>query len=304
MKYLLSLDGGGVRGSLSAAVLVEMEKQLGKPIREVFSFIAGTSTGALQATALAAGVPATEILKVYTERASEIFPHGLRGTDVGMLATGYRFDPTNISRVMKETLGPHAGWTLNDSPVRLLLTAWSVGKHPWYFVQDRPKNSGKTGALSIIDCCTASASAPTYFSPWYVAPLAGTLVGWCFDGGVGVVANPAYQMIVEATEFDDFGPNDMRVISLGTGFYPSSDVNPPHGFYETLSFTVDSLLTEPSSQQTEIVNRHYPGMMQRFNWMLPQKIDMADFSAISALAILGQQVGEKEDWKAVLAGGK
>jgi len=32
-------------------------------------------------------------------------------------------------------------------PIRLLLTAKGVNRHPWYFVQDRPRNAKTTGKL-------------------------------------------------------------------------------------------------------------------------------------------------------------
>ena len=72
MKRILSIDGGGIRGIIPASTLVTLEQQLGKPVRECFDFVAGTSTGALISAAVAAGVPATRILEIYTQRADEI----------------------------------------------------------------------------------------------------------------------------------------------------------------------------------------------------------------------------------------
>jgi patatin-like phospholipase/acyl hydrolase len=42
---ILSLDGGGIKGAFSAAVLTEWEKHSGKVIADHFDLIAGTSTG-------------------------------------------------------------------------------------------------------------------------------------------------------------------------------------------------------------------------------------------------------------------
>ncbi len=61
-KYLLSIDGGGIRGIIPALLLLKLEQTTGKPARETFSFVAGTSTGALIAAAIAAGVPASRIV--------------------------------------------------------------------------------------------------------------------------------------------------------------------------------------------------------------------------------------------------
>jgi patatin-like phospholipase/acyl hydrolase len=67
-KSILSIDGGGIRGIIPASTLVALEQQLGKPVRDCFDFVAGTSTGALIAAAVAAGVPATQILNIYKQR--------------------------------------------------------------------------------------------------------------------------------------------------------------------------------------------------------------------------------------------
>jgi hypothetical protein len=209
----------------------------------------------------------------------------------------------NIAKVLRSAFGKSAHWTLNDSPVRLLLTAMGANKHPWYFVRDNARNSQYTGGLSLVDCATASAAAPTYFDAWYVSPSRKGLVGWCFDGGVGVTGNPVYQACVEAFEYDDFTPANTQVVSLGTGYYPAPNaVNPPRGFLPTLTWTIDSLLAAPHDQQTQIVNRHYPGILQRFDWALPVPVDMADTSAIPTLVTVGKAAAAQMDWGRILSG--
>ena len=41
---MLTIDGGGVRGIIPAVLLTALERATGRPTREVFDFIAGTST--------------------------------------------------------------------------------------------------------------------------------------------------------------------------------------------------------------------------------------------------------------------
>src|SRR5438093_7008807 len=178
-------------------------------------------------------------------------------------------DPGNIQKVLASELGLAASWVLNDSPVRLLLTAKGIDTHPWYFVQDNPKNAGTTGKLGLVDCAVASASAPTYFSPWTV-DVAGQATPMV-DGGVGVTGNPVYQACVEAFYYDDFTLDETRVVSLGTGSFPPSN-DTPSGLLGWLQWTVEALIDAPEDQQIELVNRHFPGLMQRFDWKLPHKI--------------------------------
>jgi patatin-like phospholipase/acyl hydrolase len=299
MKRILSITGGGIRGIIPCCVLVELERYTGKLTRECFDFVAGTSTGALLAAAVAAGIPAKQVLRIYTERAKEIFTPGPTLSAGLMLSRGYRYDSTNIARVLESEFREAAGWVLNDSPIRLLLTAMHVSGHPWYFVKDGPKNSQVTGTCGLIDCAVASACAPTYFSPWYVHPGA-IPIGWCYDGGVGVTGNPVYQACVEAILYDDFTRGETQVLSLGTGFYPAHQVNPPRGFLSTLSWAIDTLTSAPMDEQTQLVDRHYPGMQKHFNWELPQPIVMADLNSIPALLEVGQAAAKGMDWREVL----
>jgi patatin-like phospholipase/acyl hydrolase len=50
---VLSIDGGGVRGIIPARLLVELERIAGRPVRQMFDVIAGTSTGGIIALLLA-----------------------------------------------------------------------------------------------------------------------------------------------------------------------------------------------------------------------------------------------------------
>jgi len=299
MKRILSLDGGGVRGALTTCFLVELERRTGKLCREYFDLVAGTSTGALIATAIAAGIPATTILEIYQQDCPKLFHLSTVESWAERILKGYAYHPEAVKQILVNRLGASASWKLNDSPVRLLLTAKGMNGHPWYFVRDNPKNAGTTGGLSLLDCAIASGAAPTYFAPWYVSPVS-ILVGWCFDGGTGITGNPVHQAVVEAFRYDDFDPADTRVISLGTGFVPDLQTNPPAGLLDTLTWTIDTLLDAPIDEQSNLVNLYYAGILQRYNWQLPAAVDMADAGAIPGLVELGQKVVPAMDWDAIL----
>ena len=73
---ILSLDGGGIRGIFSAAILADLESTYlgGDSVAEYFDLITGTSTGGILALGLAAGMTAGELLDLYITRGREIFP--------------------------------------------------------------------------------------------------------------------------------------------------------------------------------------------------------------------------------------
>src|SRR5258708_25902503 len=71
---ILALDGGGVRGIFSAAVLAGLERDLGRPVVSCFDLVVGTSTGGIIAAAFGAGVSADDMVGLYTSNMTEIFP--------------------------------------------------------------------------------------------------------------------------------------------------------------------------------------------------------------------------------------
>ena len=52
MYKVLSIDGGGIRGVIPAALLQTIEELSGKRIAELFDLVVGTSTGGILAAGL------------------------------------------------------------------------------------------------------------------------------------------------------------------------------------------------------------------------------------------------------------
>ncbi|KAH3860848.1 hypothetical protein DPMN_023771 [Dreissena polymorpha] len=50
---VLCLDGGGIRGIIILEILEAIEKEAGKPIKDLFDWIGGTSTGGIIALGIA-----------------------------------------------------------------------------------------------------------------------------------------------------------------------------------------------------------------------------------------------------------
>ncbi len=298
MHYALSIRGGGIRGIIPCCCLAKLEDQLGGLTRGHIDFCAGTSTGALLTVAVAAGIPASDALKVYTDRAHEIFtPTGLIAT-AKRVVEGFMYNPNHLRDVLASVLGPSASWTMNDCPVRVMLSATAMNGHNWFFVKDNAKNARTTGSVRLIDAAVASACAPTYFDHWRIDGIKGQTIRF-FDGGVGGTANPAYQACVEAFEYDEFTPADTRVVSLGTGYYPASD-EPPSGLLATIGWTTSTLVDTSEDWVDEAVDRQWPGVMRKFNPILPREIDEADLDAIPVLLEIGQELAATLDWRQIL----
>jgi uncharacterized protein len=305
-RYLLSIDSGGIRGIIPAVALVKLEQTTGKLTRDIFSFVAGTSTGAILASAIAAGVPAAKILDFYTNRTRDVFTQNPFKM-VKRILFGSMYSIQKLHDLIGEAVGPAQAWTLNDSPINVLLTAKRISDGmPWYFVRDNPMNSGCTGRLGLVDCTTASAAAPTYFPPWTITetstPPPCEQVGILVDGAVGVTGNPVYQACIEAFEYTpDFNPTETITVSLGTGKFKNR--KEPSWIGGWLEWIMAELLESPGEQQTELTWRHFPEMtFYRIDTELKEDIGLDDSRKIGRLIEYGEQLAAMIDWEAILAG--
>jgi hypothetical protein len=181
-----------------------------------------------------------------------------------------------------------------------MISATAMNGHNWFFVKDNLKNQRTTGAVKLIDAAVASACAPTYFDHWRIDGIMGQTI-YFFDGGAGGTANPAYQVCVEAFEYDDFTAADTRVVALGTGYFPASD-DPPKGLLKTIGWTTSTLVDTSEDWVDDAVKRQWPRVMRAFNPLLPSDIDEADLSAIPALVEIGQTMAANLDWEQIIGG--
>jgi uncharacterized protein len=297
MVNALSINGGGIRGIIPCSLLSSLEQQTGKLTREIFSYVAGTSTGALLAAGVAAGIPASELLTVYTTRSKEVFtPAGLIA-DAKRVAAGYMYDPANLRTVLTSVFGSAAAWTMNDCPIGICISATAANGHDWFFVRDGARNAGTTGPVKLIDAAVASACAPTYFDHWPLT-VDGQALAF-FDGGTGGLANPSYQACVEMFEYDSFVAAQTRLVSLGTGFYPGSNT-PPKGLIATISWATGTLVDTSEDWVDRAVRRQWPGVQQKFDWQLTSDIPMDDLAGIPALEAAGTAAAASIDWSQVL----
>jgi patatin-like phospholipase/acyl hydrolase len=304
VRRILSIDGGGVRGVIPAAALVALERAMGGRVRDHVDFVAGTSTGALIAGAVAAGMPADRIVDLYVTKAPPLFRSIPLISTLRRVIAGEMYDVRRLHRLIRDALDEQGAeeWTLNDVPCDILVTAKGLTDgHQWYFVKDDPAtNTARTGDLSLADCLTASAAAPTYFEPWTIPGLesAGPMV----DGGTGVAGNPVYQACVEAFLYSSgYVPASTVVVSLGTGQF--FDRPRPTWLYSWLNWILAELLRSPGEQQTELVDRHFAAAaFSRIDVRLPREFGLDDAAGIGELHAIGERLAAEIDWPAILAG--
>lgn len=219
IQRILTLDGGGIRGLVSALWLEALETRLqavGKgPLHGRFDFIAGSSTGALMAMALAIGMPARDVAALYEGFGDEVFPGAAqrlwsrvtRSFSQGLSAP--RYSPRGLERVLKRVFGQRR---LGSASPRAMAIAYdTVQRNPLFFKSYKPEHAD----IPLWEVCRAATAAPAYF-PAHLATIECRRRA-LIDGGV-VANNPTACAIAEAVRLNgDASLDGIVLLSVGTG---------------------------------------------------------------------------------------
>ncbi|XP_030287137.1 85/88 kDa calcium-independent phospholipase A2 isoform X3 [Sparus aurata] len=73
MDRLLCLDGGGIKGLVLIQMLIALEREAGRPTRELFDWVAGTSTGGILALAIIHGKSMEYLRCLYFRMKEQVF---------------------------------------------------------------------------------------------------------------------------------------------------------------------------------------------------------------------------------------
>ncbi|MBE9128504.1 MULTISPECIES: patatin-like phospholipase family protein [unclassified Coleofasciculus] len=242
---ILSLDGGGIRGLVSAYMLQEIEAKLKEnnkpPLREHFDMIAGTSTGSILAAGIALGYPIKDLIDIYKTRGLEIFPYqklfdmgrlklllkyGLSAPKfsneglINVLKNERRFKKPDGSYISMKEVGQDG-----KNPIVLILAYDTRYRNTTLFTNYHTPEEGNRwyNKLPLWQICVSSASAPTFFPAYELKHHEenkdkGIKEEWSFphvDGGV-TANNPSLCAIARAIQLGH-KLEDISVLSIGTG---------------------------------------------------------------------------------------
>jgi predicted acylesterase/phospholipase RssA len=231
---ILSLDGGGCKGLNTIMMLQAIEKGCGKPIRELFDLICGTSIGSCIGASVSHGVSPDCVMTLVeglcfegSENCGAVFP---TKSTWRLLRKGHKISGNTMSRYMDHVLRKIG--CQDNQPMSAPKTVHANGIVPHYFcvtTQEQPHDRWLPFVLSNYDRqgsgfsvagtqgwplnrqLLSSCAAPTYF-PSIVDPASGVQY---VDGGI-VANNPSMIAIQEARAIWPGRPVGC-VVSLGTG---------------------------------------------------------------------------------------
>jgi patatin-like phospholipase/acyl hydrolase len=217
---ILSIDGGGIRGVMTAVLLNRLQQQYPTLLAErpnTTTLYAGTSTGGILALGLADGLSPAQMRDLYVVNGKSIFDASwVRDiVDVGGLA-GAKYDNTNLRNILTHTFGAKR---LGDLNRRVLVASFQLDngsadstQRTWApkFFHNFPGPDSDADAL-IVDVAMETSAAPTFFPAYH---------GYV-DGGV-IANNPSMAALAQA--LDGRNPpserallSEIQLLSLGTG---------------------------------------------------------------------------------------
>ncbi|RDD34793.1 patatin-family protein [Wolbachia endosymbiont of Cylisticus convexus] len=210
-KYILSVDGGGIRGIIPAIILAEIEKRTRKRVAEIFDLMAGTSTGGIVIAGLCKkdeqGNPqysANDLVKLYQEYGAYIFKSSFFRRSILSWFNCAQYPSKNIEYVLHKYFGDDI---LKNILSNVLITSYDIQNNcPFFF------KSWKEGNIKLKDALRAATAAPTYFTPKYLKINHKEMV--LVDGGV-FANNPAACAYASGKRL--FPNDDILLLSIGTG---------------------------------------------------------------------------------------
>lgn len=231
---ILCLDGGGIRGAYSAAVLNYLEtafdlRREGRPrLADHFDLIAGTSTGGILAIGLGLGMTAKEMQSFYVDHGKDIFGSG-EGLNAWWHSIRHwftsKFDQSKLKQQLEIAYAaspvaqrpdlPRESW-MDNAMCHLLVATYNTETDTPYFFRT------PHGRFKHTDCgndpvivALASAAAPTYFAP--VEAKSAVAPFKAIDGGVWA-NSPVSVALAEAIAELGVSLDQIRVLSIGTTY--------------------------------------------------------------------------------------
>ena len=216
---ILSIDGGGIKGILPAALLTEIESALleGGSVAKHFDMIAGTSTGGIIAIGLGLGMRAQEILDLYMNHGDRIFPSAPPPfRQIGRLGGGLkqfarrRYNPTVLDQALEKVLERRK---FGLSQNRLVIPAFDHNTEPCIFKTPHHPDYKLDWNELALTVARATSAAPTY--------LEGLENGGrrFWDGGV-FANNPIMMALTDALACNDIRRQQVQILSIGCATDP------------------------------------------------------------------------------------
>ncbi len=220
MFRILSLDGGGIKGTFSAAVLASLEATTKCRCVDHFDLITGTSTGGIIAIGLALGIESKDIVEFYDKQGPIIFPScSLVERTTGFLRQAF-IGPKHSHQTLREKLQLVFGdRKFGEAKVRLAIPTYdAINGRIFVMKTAHHQRFIFEHSAPAVDVALATSAAPTYFE---ASPFPSHEGCSYVDGGVWANC-PVMVGLLEAVCFLKVPLDEIYILSIGTTTTPFS----------------------------------------------------------------------------------
>lgn len=201
-RYVLSLDGGGVRAIAALVFLKHLEIESGQKIVDLFDFFIGTSAGGINALNIAGlGMNAKDLEIFWSEENLTKTMSKSFWDNASFLQTKPKYDGIGKREVLYEYF---KDLSLGESAKPVAVLTYDVEQR-----KPRLLSSYGTPGIKMLSAASATSAAPIYYSTYEIDDGS-----WLIDGGI-VANNPS---LLGYSEAKKLFPNDqIKVLSIGAG---------------------------------------------------------------------------------------
>ena len=328
---ILTCDGGGIRGLISALLVQQLDQEL--DFLKRVDLFAGTSTGGLLAIGLASGVPVSSLVDIYMTKGAEVFKAYVSLTTVpppaltdiypqasalpaGLLRVKYTYE--GLENLVKRTF-PF------DKPLRelsrkVLVTSFDLydtERKAWAPISLTNLPGYNTDDILVLDAALSTCAGPVYFPPHIFQHNGKTRA--FVDGGV-YANNPsmlaaAAAMASGTLKERGLGFENIKLLSLGTGFtlngIPPDNLwspeyygvlawmlpisRPPTPQFPLLEVLMDGVSEIDTFQCRQILGNNF----RRGNVQLTQPINLDDYQKVGELARMTEAYMASREWQEI-----
>jgi len=212
---VLCIDGGGMRGLYTATLLSTLayrfDSRFSKEVPDIgkgFNLICGTSTGAILACGLAAGIPISKIQSLYIDNGASIFIDPMPSEQswvnlFGWVCKYIKKPSANASKLKDALIATFKSMTVKElyekRGIALCIPTINASNYKaWVFKTPHIPDKHRDDNYTLVDICMASTAAPILFPVSQISnPDNKNLLDNFVDGGLWA-NNPSLIGLIEA----------------------------------------------------------------------------------------------------------
>jgi hypothetical protein len=300
------LEGGGMRGCITAHFLLELEQRARCPLWQLFDLVVGTSTGGILAALIVSGVPAAKMVDFYQVDGPKIFKRSPWWT---LKTLGSAIGSKYNNRALIECIQARIPITVGEAKTNFMVPTWDGNADENIFIKSFDRQEFWND-FPLAFAAIATASAPTYFQGFvpkkYGQPEKYDLYDSRFFDGGFTENNPVtctlHEIYTDFPKPQKFQRKPRVIVNFGTGSVVAKSEAAPNGGLLPWATEVYKRMSALQNKLSERTSRHMfgDGMYIRIDAELDETIEIDDVRPRTLRkmeAVARQAIEKHEDGK-------